>query len=167
MASSRMLALLGLLAVAGYQNRDRLAEMFGKMTGGPDDARPRGDTERVAPGGAKSGGVLGGLLGGLLGNTTMRDIPGGLGDVIDQFKRTGQGEAAKSWVETGPNRPIDTAALESALGQDTIDALVSQTGLARNELLARLQSALPSAVNDLTPDGRLPSETEIAEWVRR
>ena len=166
MASSRMLALLGLLAVAGYQNRDRLAEMFGKMTGAPDDDRPRGDTEGASTG-AQSGGMLGGLLGGLLGSTTMRDIPGGLGDVINQFKRAGQGEAAKSWVQTGPNRPIDTAGLESALGQDTIDALVQRTGLPRDELLARLQTALPSAVNDLTPEGRLPSETEIDKWVHR
>jgi uncharacterized protein YidB (DUF937 family) len=163
-----MLALLGLLAVAGYQNRDRLAEMFGKMTGGPNNQGAPGGNDALPRGtGAQSGGVLGGLLGGLLSNTTLRDLPGGLGDVIDQFKRGGQADAANSWVQTGPNRPLETTDLESALGQDTIDALVSQTGLTRNELLARLQSALPRAVDDLTPEGHVPTENEIAEWVRR
>ena len=33
MASSRMLALLGLLAVAGYQHRDKLSGLLGGFTG--------------------------------------------------------------------------------------------------------------------------------------
>src|SRR3712207_7967263 len=51
-----MTALLGLLAIAGYQNRDKLSEMIGGLGGG-------------ASGGASGGlpGGLGGLLGGLGG----------------------------------------------------------------------------------------------------
>ena len=33
MPSSRMTALLALLAVAGYQNRDKLGDIFGRITG--------------------------------------------------------------------------------------------------------------------------------------
>lgn len=164
MASSRMLALLGLLAVAGYQNRDRLGEMFGKITGTKDDHAPKGQEKSVPT--SQSGGMMGNILGGLLSTANARDIPGGLGDLIEQFTGAGQGDAAKSWVQTGPNRKIETSELESALGEDTIDALVRQTGLSRTELLSRLKSALPDAVNDLTPDGRLPSETEVAQWSR-
>ena len=40
MASSRMLALLGLLAVAGYQNRDRIKEMLGNVGQGNPGSVP-------------------------------------------------------------------------------------------------------------------------------
>ncbi len=56
MASSRMLALLGLLAVAGYQNRDRLSEMFNKAKQGNGDSAA-----------GQSSGTLGNMLGGLFG----------------------------------------------------------------------------------------------------
>jgi uncharacterized protein YidB (DUF937 family) len=64
-----MTALLGLLALAGYQNRDKLAELLGGA--GQDAPAPSG--QGAAPGGQGGlggalGGGLGGLLGGLLGN---------------------------------------------------------------------------------------------------
>ena len=49
-----MTALLGLLAVAGYQNRDKLAEMLGSSSNNPDVA-----------GQGHQQGALGGLLGNL------------------------------------------------------------------------------------------------------
>ena len=39
-----------------------------------------------------------------------------------------------------------------------------QTGLTREELLARLKSVLPEAVDKLTPQGRLPTEEETSQW---
>ena len=164
MASSRMLALLGLLALAGYQNRDRLGELFGGAAGGRDD-----DAMRRAPSQTpQSGGVLGNILGGLFGaGSAGGEIRGGLGDLIDKFDGNGQGQTAKSWVETGPNRNLGTSELEGALGDDTIEALTKQTGLSREELLSRLKTVLPDAVDRMTPEGRLPTENEIARWAGR
>jgi uncharacterized protein YidB (DUF937 family) len=168
MASSRMLALLGLLAVAGYQNRDKLGELLGGVTGAGDNnnARiPPGTGGETAP---QSGGGLGGLLGGLLGGGRgSGEVRGGLGDLVDQFNSRGQGDVAKSWVERGPNRDVAANELESALGEDTIDALTRQTGLSREELLSRLRTVLPTAVDGLTPEGRLPSESDISRWAGR
>jgi uncharacterized protein YidB (DUF937 family) len=177
MASSRMLALLGLLAVAGYQNRDKLGELLGGVTGaGNNNARippaAGGDaTARIPPGtGGETaqGGGLGGLLGGLFGGTAgSGEVRGGLGDLLDQFNGRGQSDVAKSWVERGPNRDVGTSELESALGDETIDALTRQTGLSRDELLSRLRTVLPAAVDGLTPEGRLPTESEISRWAGR
>ena len=75
---------------------------------------------------------------------------------MDHFKNTGHGETADSWVSTGPNRPITESSLESALGGDLIDSLVRQTGLTRQELLARLSKILPEAVDRMTPEGKIP-----------
>ncbi len=73
-----MTALLGLLALAGYQNRDKLAEMLGGGTSPQcdgNDPRQRLDQQQGGLGGllgGSGGGGLGGLLGGAAG--------GGLGD---------------------------------------------------------------------------------------
>ena len=42
------------------------------------------------------------------------------------------------------------------VGQDVLTALVQQTGLSQEELLARLSRELPTAVDKYTPEGRLP-----------
>ena len=157
MASSRMTALLALLAVAGYQNRDRLGELLGNITG----QRSGSPGERAS----SNEGGLGGLLGGLFGRGGAGEgATGGLGELIENITKSRHGEAAKSWVQTGPNKELDAAQLEEALGSDTIRQLMTQTGLSREDLLSRLQSVLPTAVDRLTPAGRLPTETETAQW---
>jgi uncharacterized protein YidB (DUF937 family) len=140
-----MTALLGLLAVAGYQNRDKLAEWFGSLQQGktPQDAPDGLDS---AMGGSQSASAGG--LGGLLGN--------GIQELIERFKQAGRGDAADSWVRTGPNEQIDGPGLEQAIGADTLDRLAKQTGLSRDEILQRLSQRLPDAVDRYTPDGRVP-----------
>jgi uncharacterized protein YidB (DUF937 family) len=144
-----MTALLGMLALAGYQNRDKLMEMFNTATGA---ASRTGGGQPQAQGGLSNvfGGMLGGgSVGGLLG--------GGLNELLDQFTKNGQGEAAESWVGPGPNKEISPPQLKQAIGQDVVASLVKQTGLSQEELLTRLSRELPSAVDKYTPDGRLPS----------
>lgn len=138
-----MTALLGLLAVAGFQNRDKLAEWFGGAQGGrpPEDA-PAGLDKALGDQRGASGG-LGGLLG------------GGIGELIDRFKQGGRGETADSWVRSGPNQPISGDELEQTIGPEVLDDLEKRTGLSRAELLARLSRELPDAVDRYTPDGRV------------
>ena len=150
-----MVALLGLLALAGYQNRDKLAEVVRGL--GQNKNRPPGEGSRQQEG---PGGLLGGLGGILGGASTGSVLSGGLGDLVDRFKQAGQGEAAESWVRKGPNQPISTDQLERALGADVVATLSEKTGLSREELLSRLASTLPEAVDNLTPDGRVPTEDE-------
>lgn len=145
-----MTALLGLLALAGYQNRDKLTELIKGATEGHSDARtgaksgPLGDL-LGSLGGAAAGGGVGGLLG------------GGLGHLLDVFKQNGQGEAAESWINKGPNKELPPPQLKQAIGADVLAALEKQTGLTQEELLARLSRELPSAVDQYTPDGRIPA----------
>lgn len=141
-----MTALLGLLAVAGYQNRDKLAEWFGGSQQGKAPQDAPADLDRIT-GGQQSTGAGG--IGGLLGN--------GIQELIERFKQAGRGDAADSWVRTGPNQQIEGPDLEQAIGPDTLDRLVTQTGLSREEILARLSQRLPDAVDRYTPDGRVPA----------
>lgn len=142
-----MAALLGLLAIAGYQNRDKLAELFREAQG------------KLAPGGAQQAGGDGkaGGLGTLLSGTSVSEVlGGGLKDLVDSLTSSGKGEIADSWVKTGPNKPISPPDLERAIGPEILATLSEQTGLSRQELLARLSQELPDAVDRYTPEGRLP-----------
>lgn len=114
-------------------------------------------------GGGGLGDLLKGGLGGLLGGAAAGSvISGGLGDLLKQFQQNGQGDTADSWVSPGPNKQISPGDLGKALGVDQINTLTSQTGLSREELLAGLSQHLPDVINHLTPDGRLPTESEMA-----
>ena len=145
-------ALLGLLAIAGYQNRDKIAEMLGRM----------GQSKPGAPGQGGSGGFLEQLTKGLGGASAGGILSGGLGELMERFKQSGQGDTADSWVKTGPNKPCTPAQLEQALGPEVLDNLSSQTGLSREELVSRLCRELPDAVDKYTPEGRLPTEADFS-----
>ena len=108
---------------------------------------------------AGAGGTAGGL-GGLLGGGALS---GGLKDLIDRFKQTGQEQKAQSWVSTGANHSIEPHELEQVLGEERINWLVEETGMARDQLLAKLSGELPAAVDELTPDGRLPTDDEVTQ----
>lgn len=153
-----MVALLGLLAVAGYQNRDKIAEVMGSRQHEPD-----GKPDPSEP--PSEGGLLG-KLGGLLGGAGAGSVlSGGLRDLVDRFKQNGLGPAADSWVSTGPNQQLRTDQLEQAIGTEALNALLKQTGLSREELLSRLTRELPTAVDKLTPAGRLPTEEEAVRLI--
>jgi uncharacterized protein YidB (DUF937 family) len=81
----------------------------------------------------------------------------GLGELMDRFKQNGAGATADSWVNTGPNQPVTPSQLDKAIGPDVLATLSQQTGLSREELLARLSRELPDAVDKYTPQGRLPN----------
>lgn len=155
--SSKWIALLGLLAVAGYQNRDKIADMV---------ARNR--VPGSAPGQIGQQDGQGGGLGGLLGGASAGGLlSGGLRDLIERFKGSGHAQAVDSWVKTGPNQPLGPDQLEQAIGADALKTLSQQTGLSREELLARLTRDLPGAVDKFTPDGRVPTEDEAARLITR
>ena len=42
---------------------------------------------------------------------------------------------------------------------------MQQSGLSRSSLLEGLSQMLPDTVNQLTPDGRLPTEHEASRWI--
>jgi uncharacterized protein YidB (DUF937 family) len=151
------MAILGLLAWKAVKH------FSGNQPGAsPAPAPSSGNTAGGGMGGGL-GDVLKGGLGGLLaGGAAGSVISGGLGELLKQFQQNGHGEAANSWVGSGPNKQISPGDLASALGADQIDTLASQSGLSRDELLTGLSRHLPEVIDDLTPQGRLPTESELS-----
>jgi uncharacterized protein YidB (DUF937 family) len=157
--SPMTMAILALLAYKAVKH-------FGGSQPGSSPAAPAPSPNTVnagLPGGGGLGDLLKGGLGGLLaGGAAGSVISGGLGDLLKQFQDSGHGDAADSWVSSGPNKQISPSDLGRALGADQINALASQTGLSRDELLAGLSQHLPDVINQLTPHGRLPNPNEVS-----
>ena len=85
----------------------------------------------------------------------------GLGGLVDQFKRGGLEDIIKSWIGTGPNKPITPNQLHQALGPETIDGLEKKSGLPRDDLLSQLSRLLPDVVDKLTPQGQMPAKEDL------
>src|ERR1044071_7841684 len=98
-----------------------LGDVLGGLLGG------RGGGFGNALGGGAGGGLgdlLKGPLGGMLaGGAAGSILSGGLGSLLEQFQRNGQGQAAQSWVGTGPNQDISESDLAKSIGVDDIDAV--------------------------------------------
>ncbi len=154
------MAILGLLAFKAVKS----------FTGGQPSAQPASPGAAggaTNTGAASSGGGLGDLLkgglGGLLASGAAGSVlSGGLNDLLKQFQQSGHSDTANSWIGTGPNKAIAPNDLASALGADKINALMAQSGLSRDQLLQGLSQYLPQVVDQLTPQGRLPTEQEAA-----
>jgi uncharacterized protein YidB (DUF937 family) len=159
--SPMTMAILGLLAWKALKHFSG-----GQPGAAPAPAPSPGTVNAGMPGGGMGGGlgdILKGGLGGLLaGGAAGSVISGGLGDLLKQLQQNGHGETANSWVGPGDNKPISSNDLANALGADQINALSTQSGLSRDDLLAGLSQYLPDVVNHLTPDGRLPTESELS-----
>lgn len=140
-SSPSLVALLGLLAVAGYQNRDKLAELLNNRSG--DAAQD-------------PGGGTGGILDSFRQSQGAGGLLGGLSELFDRFTAPHQRAKVDSWVQQGPNEPLSPDELGRALDEDTVAELVAKTGLSREELLSRLSTTLPHAVDQVTPDGHFP-----------
>ena len=160
--SPMTMAILALLAWKGIKH------FTGNQAGSaprPVPAPAPGNVTAGMPGGGAGGmsDMLKGGLGGLLaGGAAGTILSGGLGDLLKQFQQQGLGDQADSWVSNGPNKQVSPGDLGSALGADQIEALASQSGLSRDDLLQGLSQFLPDVVNKLTPDGRLPDENELS-----
>jgi OmpA-OmpF porin, OOP family len=88
---------------------------------------------------------------------------GGLQGFLDQFRRAGLGETVSSWVSRGSNTPITTEQLERAIGNDTVNRVMSNVGVARAAGASALAYMIPRVVDLLTPEGVVPSR--LPAWV--
>jgi uncharacterized protein YidB (DUF937 family) len=163
-------------AVAGLQNRGRMNGTLDNSD--PDQARsagPRSGSQFQAGG---FGGGFGGVFPGGAGGAFVFDLSdlfggrppgvvasGGLDDLIEQFQRAGHGEAAQSWVSDEPNQPLGPGEVEQAISDDMLLELEQRTGMPRSEIVERLARGLPETVNELTPQGRVPTEAEAEHFI--
>ena len=116
-------------------------------------------------------GILDSLLKGATGNSSDNDKPnamggilemltgggtGGIQGLIQKLTAGGLGSTVKSWISTEKNEPVEATQLQDALGTDMIAKLASKMGVSQSEAALHLSKLLPTIIDKLTPDGKLP-----------
>lgn len=100
-------------------------------------------------------GGMAGALGGLLANNGEL---GGLGGLVSKFEQAGLGNVVQSWIGKGENAPVSGGQLQDALGSDVISNIAGKLGMNAATLLPLLATLLPTLIDQLTPNGKVPEE---------
>ena len=132
----------------------------GLMGGGSGGASPiQGVLMSLLGGGQQGGSGQMGQTG--MGNQGMGSSGiggGGLAGLVSGFEQAGLGHIVQSWVGNGPNQSVSPQQLQSVFGQNQVQSMSDQAGMAPHDFLSQLSQHLPSAVNGMTPNGQLPDE---------
>ena len=86
---------------------------------------------------------------------------GGLGGLLDQFRRAGFGDQTSSWVSTGQNMPLPPDAMEQTFGRSGLADLARRAGLSEEETSRGLSQLIPEVVDRVTPDGSVPDQNAL------
>ena len=140
-AKPLIIALLALLAARAFGGKGG-----SDSTKAPPEPTPRIPQPQSQPGASPDPG----------------SILGGLGGLIKQFQQKGFGDTVDTWINAGANRDISSDQVSDVLGRDVVDELSRRTGLSRDQVVEELSRLLPNAVDRLTPEGRLPTQREMA-----
>lgn len=137
---------------------------LGSLLGGLLGGGQNGQGGQGGAGGSGGGNVLGSLLGGLLGGSggSAQGGSGGgnpLGGLMDMITKSGlvNQEQLDSWVGKGDNQPLSPDQVKQAVPDETLDKVATDAGVSREEAADRIASRLPQAVDQLTPEGQVPT----------
>ena len=96
--------------------------------------------------------VLPAVLNEVLGSNNQ----GGLNAIVAKLEQAGFGDQVKSWLGNGQNLPISADQLRQVLGSDTVRQLAARYNIPVDQLSQILAQELPKAVDQASPDGKLP-----------
>jgi uncharacterized protein YidB (DUF937 family) len=134
-----------------------IGKMVGSSFGGGASSSPAAGKPQADPTLVPQGGADAGSLGGL----------GGLGDLLKKFTDAGHDDKVDSWIGNGQNKPIEPHQVGAALGPKTVSEVAKQSGMSEQDLLSQLAKALPGVINELTPNGQLPTMQELGNILSR
>ncbi|MET7515469.1 YidB family protein [Streptomyces sp. NPDC005480] len=111
--------------------------------------------------GDKAGGSAGGVLTSLLSAfaKSQAGSAGGnpLGGLLETLAKSGLGGQAQPWVGTGSNEQLTPDQVKEALPDATLQKVAAESGVTPDRAAHDIASALPTAVDKLTPQGEVPS----------
>ncbi len=134
-------SVIGGLLGSGSGNTSSIGGILSSLLGGGQSGAP---AQQQAPG--MSGGTIG----------------GGLGSLVSRFEQAGLGHIAQSWVGNGPNQPVSPQQLQNVFGEQQVQGMANQAGMAPGDFLSQLSQHLPAAVHGMTPNGQLPDEGTVS-----
>lgn len=103
-----------------------------------------------------------GLLGMLLA-LIFDEQRGGYAGFIDRFRAKGLDQLVTTWMGNGENHSLSLPQLESVLGTSVIQQMATRLDLSVGTTGAALAQMLPTVLDKLSPDGRLPVGLSVPE----
>jgi uncharacterized protein YidB (DUF937 family) len=88
----------------------------------------------------------------------------GLQQLLQRFEKQGLGPIVASWVGTGTNQPVSPEQVNKVMG-DQLTQWSSQLGLPKDLLSKHLAQILPSLIDRLTPQGKVPEPSHVEQAV--
>ena len=82
---------------------------------------------------------------------------GGVNGILAQLQQAGLGDQVASWLGNGSNLPVSADQIRAALSSDQLSGLARAFGIDASKLPELLAQHLPSAVDEASPNGVLPS----------
>ena len=72
-------------------------------------------------------------------------------------------EQVASWVSTGKNLPGSAEQIQAALSSYGLQDIAAKFGINTSEVASHLSSLLPQVIGKLTPDGKIPECSDLAQ----
>ena len=80
----------------------------------------------------------------------------GLSGLVNNAQAQGLGGVVQSWIGSGANQPIAPQQVQGLIGQDRLQQIASRVGIPPAIASVALSRILPTLVDKLTPEGKLP-----------
>ncbi len=93
----------------------------------------------------------------------LKNHPGGLSGLVQQFHDKGLGDVVSSWVGNGQNLPISAEQIQSVLNNEHVKAFAARAGISPEVASAKIAELLPTIVNQLTPNGQVPEQSGLLQ----
>lgn len=90
------------------------------------------------------------------GLLSSRAQTGGFDGLMDSFRGAGLDDAVSSWLGDGANKSITADQVKRAIGDDSLSEFAQKAGLSLSDAGPALASVLPSLIDKLSPDGKMP-----------
>jgi uncharacterized protein YidB (DUF937 family) len=93
----------------------------------------------------------------------LKNHPGGLSGLVQQFQEKGLGDVISSWVGTGQNLPISAEQIQCVLNNEHVKAFAEKAGISPEVASAKIAEVLPMIVDKLTPNGQVPEQSSLLQ----
>ena len=92
----------------------------------------------------------------LNGAMALINSAGGLPGLLQKLKDSGLESQVASWLGNGENQPVSADQINHALGEDHVQQIAQQAGVAPEHAASGMAQLLPQLIDKLTPNGQVP-----------
>jgi uncharacterized protein YidB (DUF937 family) len=87
--------------------------------------------------------------------------------LMQKLRASGLEEQVSSWVAKGQNMPVVGAQIKKALGNEKVAEIASKLGITPDQAADDLAQTVPEVVDEVTPDGEVPTPEQVEERLDR